>query len=288
MNFPPDFYWKNNRLQKLTLCKIYNEYKRNNCGNCATEEWVQNYYAPIYNPIFTGNPQAPNPSLGNYSSSIATTAFVQDTILNELKLSSNTFVYNNSFNTGIMPDTSTTNSDFYINYYNQNGPNSYSIYFTIYYQIVVKNASNELEYFVGLSSVNSLDTIKTNLNNAPASTYCKYCLYVDSNGITPIELINTNSPLSLTTLYNDSNNHSYKPFQFTLVDNKIKVQLSFPDEQFLNYNNYKPIQYCASFLLEQSGRTIVDSSSRDGIDNLNTSQLFPNKDYTSGTFYLSK
>jgi hypothetical protein len=33
--------------------------------------------APIDSPVFTGNPQAPNPPVGDNDSSIATTAFVQ-------------------------------------------------------------------------------------------------------------------------------------------------------------------------------------------------------------------
>lgn len=70
---PPNFQWKNNRLQKIQYCALYNELRNisnsntnnnnndnnnnnnnNNCSDCATREWVSTYYAPLTNPIFLG------------------------------------------------------------------------------------------------------------------------------------------------------------------------------------------------------------------------------------------
>lgn len=60
-------------------------------GSMGYQEMIASF-APINSPVFTGNPEAPTPTLGDSSSAIATTQFVQETITDSALFATPTFV----------------------------------------------------------------------------------------------------------------------------------------------------------------------------------------------------
>ena len=292
-SLPPDFYWKNDRLQKLTLCQIYNDYKNNRCcststcNDCATNDWVRNNFAPIDSPVFTGNPQAPTASVGDNSHTIATTEFVQAAIsAGPSTLTHITFTYNNSSvnNIPIYPSLvvtpiSTNIAPFYINFANtySTSPTNYYIFCNIYYQYVLQDTIG-YKYF------------NTSVITPAIPLYYKYGLQVTFDGsnytLASFTELMGSGPNYLLTTPITVQTHTFTPLSFTISGSKVMVQIAFPYITVPPPNTDSAVQFFASLSLEQSGGTSV-ASTEVGINNIATYQLYPTGSNFAGQFYLS-
>ena len=297
-SFPPDFYWKNERLQKLTLCQIYTDYKNNRCcstsnstcRDCATNTWVRTNFAPINSPVFTGNPQAPTASVGDNSNTIATTEFVQAAIAaGPSTLTQTIFTYNNSSigNTPIYPGLVATPvscniAPFYINFantYSPTSPTNYYIFCNIYYQYVLEGSTPGTYTYFNPST-----------GNPEIPVYYKYALQVtfDGSSYTLASYMDmTGSGINgLLTTGLTVQSQTFIPLSFTMSGSKVLVQFAFPYSSIAPPTTGSAVQFFASLSLEQSGGTSV-ASTEVGINNIATYQLYPNGSNFAGQFYLS-
>jgi hypothetical protein len=72
-----------------------------------------NVYAPLTDPFFQGNPQAPNPAVGDADQTVATTKFVTDAVATSLHDVGRNYIHNSMFNIwqrGPGPFTTTTSA----------------------------------------------------------------------------------------------------------------------------------------------------------------------------------
>ena len=324
MNFPPDFYWKNHRLQKLALCKIYNDNKRQqtDCTDCATESWVRKYFAPLYNPIFTGTPQAPTPSPGDNSTTIATTEFVQNIVSGyQPKFTFDGYIYSNSLSTSasgpIYPTPTTasiaTISPFYINFSNSFGggiPYMYYIICNVSYQFAIQNKNSAIPGTVQPSEITYFNNDgATPPLTDPVPVYCKFVLQVVYDGtaylsMVPRQLLSSGPATDLVIPYSipayatppayQGNLYPFTPVQFDLVDTttnpRIKVQFGFPLTMTPNPTigtGGALIKLFASLQLDQCGGNSVGSTTDFGINNTSTLEFYPSGVNLVGQYYLS-
>jgi len=125
-------------------------------------DYITTNFAPLASPIFTGNPIAPTPTLGDNDTSVATTAFVQSTTnTNAVLLTGNQTV------AGIKSINNTTQPvQNALSFSNSAGANSYSASFSntgagdAIYQI--NNSSGRAQYVLNESTGTAISVLNNN------------------------------------------------------------------------------------------------------------------------------